>query len=182
MSEHKLRIIGGKYKGRKIPVATQPTLRPTPNRVRETLFNWLQFDLLGLNTLDLFAGSGALSYEALSRGAEHVTLVEKDKAVFLELKKSQCLFDEIAITVVHASAKTFLAEREQLDYQLIFLDPPFATKLLASCLEEMTGKVLPGTLIYIESEKEITELPFKAECLKAKKASEVYFSLFKALT
>jgi len=182
MSEHKIRIIGGKYKGRKIPVANQATLRPTPNRVRETLFNWLQFDLLELNTLDLFAGSGALSFEALSRGANHVTLVEKDKAVFLELKKTQCLFDETAVTVVHASAKTFLAEREHLDYQLIFLDPPFATKLLTNCLANMTGKVLPGTLIYIESEKEVTELPFRADSLKAKKAGDVYFSLFKAKT
>ncbi|HWV88478.1 MAG TPA: 16S rRNA (guanine(966)-N(2))-methyltransferase RsmD, partial [Burkholderiales bacterium] len=88
----KIRIIGGEYRGRKIPVPRRPDLRPTPDRVRETLFNWLGQSLHGLSCLDLFAGSGALGFEAASRGASRVVLVEQDRAVFDLLKKTR---DEI---------------------------------------------------------------------------------------
>src|SRR5476649_1681914 len=119
-----LRIVGGKYRSRVLRVPARPGLRPTPDRVRETLFNWLGQDLTGLACLDLFAGSGALGFEAASRGAARVVMVEKDRAAVAELERSRATLGAAQVAVVDGDAALYLA-REQERFDVVFLDPPF---------------------------------------------------------
>src|SRR3990167_149658 len=120
----KIKIIAGIYKGKTLPVINTAHLRPTPNRVRETLFNWLMFEIKAYTCLDAFAGSGALGIEALSRGAKKVILLEKDKEVFNKLEKTTQSLKNDAIIPLKADFFTFITTtKEQFD--LIFLDPPF---------------------------------------------------------
>jgi 16S rRNA (guanine966-N2)-methyltransferase len=130
---NEVRIIGGKWKRRKLPFPDRPQLRPTPNRVRETLFNWLAPHIHGASCLDLFAGSGALGFEALSRGARAATLVDSDAATVRALQRTRQLLDATGCTVVHARAATFLA-RDSTPWDVVFLDPPFAGELLQEAL------------------------------------------------
>ena len=123
-----LRVIGGKYRSRLLRVPQRPGLRPTPDRVRETLFNWLGQDLSGLACLDLFAGSGALGFEAASRGATRVVLVEKDRAAVAELERNRAALDATQVTIVHGDAAAYLArEHERLDAR-----PPSASTWYSS--------------------------------------------------
>src|SRR6185369_15108862 len=119
-----LRIVGGKYRSRLLRVASRPGLRPTPDRVRETLFNWLGQELTGLACLDLFAGSGALGFEAASRGAARVVLVEKDRVALAELERSLAALGAAQVSIVAGDAHAFL-KREQALFDVVFLDPPF---------------------------------------------------------
>src|SRR6187455_3538465 len=119
-----LRIIGGKYRSRQLRVPARPGLRPTPDRVRETLFNWLGQDLTGLACLDLFAGSGALGFEAASRGAARVVLVEKDRVALAELERSLAALGAAQVSIVAGDAHAFL-KHEQARFDVVFLDPPF---------------------------------------------------------
>jgi 16S rRNA (guanine966-N2)-methyltransferase len=174
-----IRIIGGKYRGRKLSVLDSPGLRPTPNRIRETLFNWLQFEVQDKKTLDLFAGSGLLSFEALSRGAKSVTLLEKEKKTFVHLKKNANFFDASKITLLQRDAFEYIKHQSLDSYGLIFIDPPFNTGMLNKLLHCLKNKLSPDTLLYIESENEIKNLPFECICIKEKKTSTVFYSLFK---
>jgi 16S rRNA (guanine966-N2)-methyltransferase len=148
---NEVRIIGGKWKRRKLAFPDRPTLRPTPNRARETLFNWLMGHLDGARCLDLFAGSGALGFEALSRGAAEATLVDSDAEVVKALKKSRQLLAADNCTVVHASALAFL-EQATTPWDIVFLDPPFASRLLAESLEMLAkGHCLrEDSIVYVE--------------------------------
>ncbi|GED23468.1 16S rRNA (guanine(966)-N(2))-methyltransferase RsmD [Halomonas halmophila] len=148
----KLRIIGGEYRRRQLPVLDLPGLRPTPDRVRETLFNWLGPTLAGRRVLDLFAGSGALGLEALSRGAGDATLVE------LDARASRALSDNLAslgiarAEVVKRDARRFL-EGEPVDYSLVFVDPPFHQGLAAPCCAALEqGWLSEEASIYVETE------------------------------
>ena len=160
---NKLRIIGGRWRSRKLEFASLPGLRPTTDRVRETLFNWLQAKIPGARCLDLFAGSGALGLEALSRGAAHVTLVDSADAVVRQLRLNLELLDtEQHASVVHSQASRWLQSAitgERFD--LVFLDPPFAQGMLAECCEalEQQGLLQPNAWIYIEAEKILQPLP-----------------------
>lgn len=176
---NQIRIIAGKYRGKKLNVINAPGLRPTPSRVRETLFNWLQFDIHDMHTLDLFAGSGLLSFEALSRGARSVTLIEKAKPVFLQLQKQAKLFNDQNILLHHMDASEFVKSNELTSYQLLFVDPPFHANMLNKLLSCLKNKLSPNTLLYIESDIEMATLPFPATILKQKNAGDVFYALFR---
>lgn len=149
-----LRVIGGKYRSRLLRVPERPGLRPTPDRVRETLFNWLGQDLSGLACLDLFAGSGALGLEAASRGAARVVLVEKDRAAVAELERNRAALDAAQVTIVSGDAIAYLAsERERFD--VVFLDPPFRQNAVPAILDELPPRLEPDARVYVESEEPV---------------------------
>ncbi len=144
-----LRIIGGAWRSRRIRFAERPGLRPTPDRVRETLFNWLGQDLDGWHCLDLFAGSGALGFEAASRGAARVVMVECDGAALRALEASRQALQAAAVTVQRGDALEFLHQcRERFD--LVLLDPPFALDCWASLLDSLPSRLKTGALVYCE--------------------------------
>jgi 16S rRNA (guanine966-N2)-methyltransferase len=126
---NEVRIIGGKWKRRKVAFPDRPTLRPTPNRARETLFNWLAWHIDAARCLDLFAGSGALAFEALSRGAQHATLIDNDAQVVRALHKSRDQLGADNCTIVQSSALEFLRQATSV-WDIVFLDPPFDGPLL----------------------------------------------------
>lgn len=171
-------IIAGKYRGKKIDVLDSEGLRPTSSRIRETLFNWLQRDIQGLRTLDLFSGSGLLSFEALSRGAKESTLIEKDALAFKTLKKNAAFLRDEAIIFHCEDALTFIEKRSLKHYDLLFIDPPFSSALYEQVLISLKGKLTPGTFLYMESPVLIETLPFGATCLKQKKTGQVFYALF----
>jgi len=144
----KIRIIAGEYRGRRIPVPDRPGLRPTPDRVRETLFNWLGQSLDGLACLDLFAGSGALGFEAASRGAARVVMVEQDRAVFEGLRKTREVIGAGQVQLVFDDAFTYL-KKTQESFDVVFLDPPFRQNALPAVFRQL--KLEPGARVYVES-------------------------------
>jgi 16S rRNA (guanine966-N2)-methyltransferase len=150
-SANTLRIIGGDWRGRRIRFPGRGGIRPTPDRVRETLFNWLMGKVRGSRCLDLFAGSGALGLEALSRGAAHVTFVERDRESAVRLRETAGLLAPGRATVVEADALTWL-EGQSDTHDIVFLDPPFAAGILTEAMQrlEARGALAPGACIYIE--------------------------------
>ena len=150
-SAGQVRIIGGRLRGRRIPVPDVPGLRPTPDRVRETLFNWLAPHLSGARVLDLFAGTGALGIEAASRGAAEVTLVESQRAAQAALRDTLQQLSLPEVKLVTGDALAFLAAGAG-EYDVIFLDPPFAAGLQAPALAaiERHGRLAPGGFCYVE--------------------------------
>ena len=146
----KIRIIGGEYRGRRIAVPERRDLRPTPDRVRETLFNWLGQTLAERSCLDLFAGSGALGFEAASRGAARVVMVENDRAVFSSLEKTSELIGAKQVHLVLADAFDYL-ERENERFDVVFLDPPFRQNALPALLERLPPRLAPGARVYVEA-------------------------------
>ncbi|MDB5875231.1 MAG: methyltransferase-like protein [Ramlibacter sp.] len=148
---HEVRIIGGQWKRTKLPVADKPGLRPTPDRVRETLFNWLGPDLSGWRCVDAFAGTGALGLEAASRGAADVLLVEQDAHLVEQLRAMQEKLDAQAVRVERANGLSVLSRLLPASVDLIFLDPPFDAKLLDKALAASTPALAPEGLIYLEA-------------------------------
>ena len=142
------RIIGGTWRGRKLPIAAG--VRPTPNRARETAFNWLAPNLPGARVLDLFAGSGALGFEALSRGAAHAVLVERHAAT-AQLLAAQRRQLAAAAEVVCADAVRWLRQAGDMRFDVAFLDPPFASALLSVALPHVLGRLKPGGVAYLEA-------------------------------
>lgn len=176
-----LRIIGGVWRGRKLRFPAGADIRPTPDRVRETLFNWLGARVVGARCIDLFAGSGALGLEALSRGAAHVTFVEHDAVAARELRARLAEWGAQDAQVECSDALRFLASRAQ-PYDLVFLDPPFASGLLgvAAHVLERDGWLSRGALIYLESaaREGLPVLPQGWTPLKGKRAGEVGYHLY----
>jgi 16S rRNA (guanine966-N2)-methyltransferase len=149
----KLRIIGGDFRRRQLPVLECPGLRPTPDRVRETLFNWLGQTLYRQHVLDLFAGTGALGIEALSREAASVHFVEQDRGVAEQIRTNLATLQATNAKVSTQDALAFLAKPDA-PFDLVFLDPPFHQGLAAPCctaLEENSW-LSPGAMIYVETE------------------------------
>ncbi len=144
------RIIGGQWRSRLIGIPKGEKIRPTPNRVRETLFNWLGQDLTGTACLDLFAGSGALGFEAASRGAEVVIMVEKDVAAMRCLQASATSLAADKVSLVHRDATAFLAYDQNL-YDVIFVDPPFDSDLLSAVLPLLPVRLNPQGCVYVEN-------------------------------
>jgi len=146
-----LRIIGGEWRGRRIRFAGMGGIRPTPDRVRETLFNWLAAVVRGSRCLDLFAGSGALGLEALSRGAASATFIERDRENAARLRETAALLAPQRATVVRADAITWLGGRPE-PYDIAFLDPPFDAGILTESMRllETRGWLAPGAFIYVE--------------------------------
>jgi len=171
----RIRIIAGEYRGRRIAVPNRPDLRPTPDRVRETLFNWLGQRLDGLACLDLFAGSGALGFEAASRGAARVVMVEHDRSVFAGLRKAKELLAAHGIEIILEDALRYLATcKERFD--VVFLDPPFRQNALAPVLEQLPGRLADGARVYIEA-PEALELKAPWRELRRSRAGQVSYQL-----
>jgi 16S rRNA (guanine966-N2)-methyltransferase len=146
-----VRIIGGRLRGSKLPVPDLPGLRPTADRVRETLFNWLQGELAGARVLDLFAGTGALGFEAAPRGAASVRLLERDPRVAQGLRDSACRLGADAVQVEAADAMAWLARPPGEAFDLAFLDPPFAADLWADCARRLDPWLAARAWIYVEA-------------------------------
>jgi 16S rRNA (guanine966-N2)-methyltransferase len=147
-----LRIIGGEWRGRRIRFPGKGGIRPTPDRVRETLFNWLMAKVAGSRCLDLFAGSGALGLEALSRGAASVTFVERDSANAASLAETAGRLAPGRVTVIEADALAWLDGRAAA-HDIVFLDPPYAAGLLEDAMQrlEARGWLAPDAFVYLES-------------------------------
>lgn len=146
---NRVRIIGGRYRRRLLEFPDAGGLRPTPDRVRETLFNWLGQDLPDWRCLDLFAGSGALGFEAASRGAARVVLVERDAAACAALEKNRALLGASGVEVARAEALAWLAN-DRTPWDLVFLDPPFDSDLAGRVLPELAPHLAPGGQVYVE--------------------------------
>ncbi len=176
-----LRIIGGAWRGRKWRFPEGADIRPTPDRVRETLFNWLGGRVQGARCLDLFAGSGALGLEALSRGASHVSFIDCAEAVVRELRLRLAEWQATDARVERSDALAFLEAGGQ-PFDIVFLDPPFAAGLLAQAAARLSqhGWLRPGALIYLEAAASaaLPPLPAGWQPLRAKRAGEVGYHLF----
>lgn len=147
-----VRIIGGQWRRTRLPVADKPGLRPTPDRVRETLFNWLGQDLSGWRCLDAFAGTGALGFEAASRGAAEVLLVEQDAALAASLRAMQQRLGAASVRVERADGLALLRGRAGAGLDLVLLDPPFdATQLFAPALAAAAQAIGPRGFVYLEA-------------------------------
>lgn len=177
-----LRIIGGQWKRTPIPVHDHPGLRPTPDRVRETLFNWLGQSIPGWTCLDLFAGAGSLGLEAASRGAASVLMIEPDPKACAAIRAMvQKLGADDQIGVIQGRAETSIPRHARFD--LIFLDPPFGLGMVDKILPLALQHLVPGGLIYIETDQELT-LPWAQEHhlerLRADKAGMVHYHLLQS--
>ncbi|HJS21310.1 MAG TPA: 16S rRNA (guanine(966)-N(2))-methyltransferase RsmD [Steroidobacteraceae bacterium] len=179
-ARNELRIIGGAWRGRRVKFPDVAAIRPTPDRVRETLFNWLQYDIAGSRCLDLFAGSGALGLEALSRGAARVVFVDREREVIEQLSATLAVLGAGAGTLEHRDAVRFL-EGEPRPFDIVFLDPPFNRDLLPGVCGtlESRGWLVPGALIYLESpaQNAAPVLPGTWTLMKSGRAGEVGYHL-----
>lgn len=146
-----IRIIGGQWKRTRLPVAQRPGLRPTPDRVRETLFNWLGQDLAGWRCLDAFAGTGALGLEAASRGAASVQLVENDAALVAQLQVLQAKLQASAVRVQRGDGVAALKQAAPASVDLVLLDPPFDGPFFEPALQAAAQAVAAGGFIYLEA-------------------------------
>lgn len=183
----RVRIIGGKYRSRQLNIAEVEGLRPTPNRSRETLFNWLQFEIAEARVLDLFAGSGALGLEALSRGAKSATFIEKSPvAVKMLLKNIEALkIPKESATVLQSDAIPFL-EQSDIPFDLCFIDPPFHAELYPTIFEALkSSSILPSlSIIVIEEPTYMREESFPLEDFRlhrSLKSRESRLSLYKRI-
>ena len=175
-----VRIIGGIYKRTKLPVADKPGLRPTPDRVRETLFNWLGQDLTGWRCIDIFAGTGALGFEAASRGADEVLLCEQDPQLALKLKALQERLQAGCVRVERGDGVGLLRRQSPGSMQLVFIDPPFESTLFEPALKAAADAIAPQGLVYLEAPRSWTaeELaPLGLTIWRSSKAGAVHFHL-----
>jgi len=147
----KIRIIAGHWRGRKLAVPDRPGLRPTGDRVRETLFNWLGQWLDGKACLDLFAGSGALGFEAASRGAARVVMVENDRDAFAALDEAKAMLQAGTVELRFGDAFRYLESATER-FDVVFLDPPFGQNALAPVLERLPARLNPGGRVYVEAD------------------------------
>ncbi|HQR03890.1 MAG: 16S rRNA (guanine(966)-N(2))-methyltransferase RsmD [Proteobacteria bacterium] len=171
----RVRITGGAWRSRMIQVIDSAGLRPTPDRVRETLFNWLGQDLTGLRCLDLFAGSGILGFEAASRGASKVTLVEKDRRVFQQLQKNVANLAAPDLRLVCGDGIRFVPDVEQ-EYDLLFLDPPYHRDWLVRTEPRLPVLLRPDARIYAEAEQPLQSLG-AWRVIRRGQAGQVHFHL-----
>lgn len=153
-----MRIIGGQYRRRLLGFPDGAGLRPTPDRVRETLFNWLGQDLPGWRCLDLFAGSGALGFEAASRGAGRVVMIERDRAAFAALEKNRIELGATMVETLHADALAWLGRNHDI-FDLAFIDPPFDSGLAPAALDAIGAHLAPGGQVYVEQGGEVPPPP-----------------------
>ena len=176
-----MRIIGGAWRGRRLRFPPSQEIRPTPDRVRETLFNWLAARVPGARCLDLFAGSGALGLEALSRGAAQVIFIERDPAAARAIAARLEEWGARAARVEQTDARRFLEHAPAEPFDIVFLDPPFASNLLAEAAArlEQGGWLADEALMYVESPADTSPpLPPGWTLLKAKRAGEVGYHLY----
>ncbi|MET0066476.1 MAG: 16S rRNA (guanine(966)-N(2))-methyltransferase RsmD [Candidatus Thiodiazotropha sp.] len=178
-SASQVRIIGGEHRGRRLPFPDIPGLRPTGDRIRETLFNWLQPVLPGARVLDLFSGSGALGLEAASRGAREVVMVDTSSVVVRQLEENRQTLGLEPVKIIRADALQWL-EQEPTSFDIVFLDPPFSADLLQPlCRKLNQGWLRDHAHIYLEDQvsRGLPELPEGWQMLKQKKAGQVSYGL-----
>jgi 16S rRNA (guanine966-N2)-methyltransferase len=180
---NRVRLIGGSWRGRVLEFSDAPGLRPTPDRVRETLFNWLQPLLPASHCLDLFAGTGALGFEALSRGASSVTLVEQAPAVAAQLRANAIRLGASEAHVVERDALSFLKQPLKRPFDIVFLDPPFHQGLVDRAIEALLrgGALAQAALVYVESGVDEAEpqVPPSWSLHRDKRAGQVAYRLFR---
>lgn len=182
-TSYSMRIIGGKWRGRKVSFAQHDDIRPTPNRIRETLFNWLQRYVHDASCLELYAGSGILSLEALSRGAKYVTLVEQSRQVHQHLQSELANITDGSqvYRCINQAAISWASHQSDGPFDIIFLDPPFAGSELETVLPLIATEDLLSAdgIIYIESPVKILSeaIPSQFEIYKQKKAGAVHYCL-----
>lgn len=180
---NQVRIIAGKWRGRRIAFPNVSDLRPTPDRVRETLFNWLSTVVVSANCLDLFAGSGALSFEALSRGAASVVAVEKNPEAISAITASAkgLSIDENTFEIAAQDALLWLQQAKPTPVDIVFLDPPYSLGLLPACIQALSENkwLKPKAWVYFEDKKPFDEqlLPKAWQLIKSKRAGHVYYYL-----
>lgn len=174
-----VRLIGGRFKRSKLPVADRPGLRPTPDRVRETLFNWLGQDLSGWRCLDAFAGSGALGFEAASRGAAEVVLVERDADLAARLRSSAQRLGAEGVRVEVADALRWMGDDPRPRFDLVMLDPPFDAGVLERALALAAPLVVPGGFVYAEAGAPIDRWPAELAPWREARAGQVHFCLLR---
>ncbi|MCW8329523.1 16S rRNA (guanine(966)-N(2))-methyltransferase RsmD [Photobacterium sp. SDRW27] len=176
-----VRIISGRWRGRKLPVHDVEGLRPTTDRVKETVFNWLAPDIHEAKCLDLFTGSGSLSFEALSRGAHSVTMLELDKKAADQLEKNRLTVGADNAKIHQTDSLAFLSQ-SGTPHDIVFIDPPFRKNLLQEVITllETNGWLAPHAIIYIEAEKELgdPDTPAHWHLHKEKTAGQVCYRLF----
>lgn len=178
-----IRIIGGQFRGKKITFPEQADLRPTPDRVRETLFNWLMHDIRGSNCLDAFAGSGALGIEAFSRGAGRVTFIESASNVFSHLKQTCQSFKSSQLIVIQDDCSRYLEKASQdplHPFDIVFFDPPFSKPNLLNNIDYLKSPHLlkPQGLLYLETPQEFLMDPCVWRPLKSKRAGQIVYALY----
>jgi 16S rRNA (guanine966-N2)-methyltransferase len=181
---HEVRLIGGLWKRSKLPVPDAPGLRPTPDRVRETLFNWLGQDLTGWRVLDAFAGSGALGFEAASRGAAEVVLLERDGRVAAGLESSRVRLHGEAMRIERADALAWMARCAPGRFDLVLLDPPFDAALAEPALRAAVPVVAEAGCIYLEGAAPQAAEALSAlglEVVRTGRAGAVHFQLLRRL-
>jgi 16S rRNA (guanine966-N2)-methyltransferase len=177
-----LRIIGGRHRGRRLRFPPGVVIRPTPDRVRETLFNWLQPRIVGARVLDMFAGSGALGLEALSRGAAHVTFLEADRRAAGAIEALAREWHEESVAVERVDALQWLARRQAAEkFDIVFVDPPYDANLLAAALEALCARQLlaPDARVYVEhrARDALQGLPAAWKAVRDGRAGEVGYHL-----
>ena len=176
-----IRIIGGKHRGRKLAVIDAQGLRPTTDRVKETVFNWLMPYVHGSRCLDCFAGSGGLGFEAWSRGAECVLLLEKNQSAFNQLQSNKQQLCADTVSVIHCDTNEHLARPPQQPFDIVFIDPPFFKGLLEHTLQQLSaGWLAEDGLIYVETEKDaqLSVIPSNWTLIKEKIAGQVRYALY----
>jgi len=178
-----IRIIAGKHRGRKLPVLMAEGLRPTTDRVKETVFNWLMPYINDANCLDCFAGAGSLGFEALSRGAAQVNLIELNKLAAKQLLANKQLLKADNVVVTNTNALDFLKTQPQQCFDLVFIDPPFRQNLITQTCQLLNdGWLAEQALIYVEMEVEAKqELPNNWQLLKEKIAGQVAYRLYQKI-
>ena len=172
-----MRIIGGKWRGRRVRFPAIPDVRPTPDRVRETLFNWLGQDLTDIATLDLFAGSGALSLEALSRGAALAVAVDRNAELVRALGATATALGTTALEVHRSDAMAYLAREARL-FDVIFLDPPFGNPRWTELLAAVCARMAPKGALYVEASAALA-VPAGLSVLRSDKAGQVHYHLLR---
>ncbi len=181
---HEIRIIGGLWKRTKLVVSNKPGLRPSPDRVRETLFNWLGQDLSGWRCLDAFAGTGVLGFEAASRGAQEVCIVEQDPSLIIQLHTVKDLLKADVVKIIQGNAQFLDKTISDKGWDLIFLDPPFEVLYLAALLKTSVGMLSKSGFIYLESPRKWSDvdlLEINLGIYRYMKAGAVHAHLLKNL-
>lgn len=178
MSRNGIRIIGGNWRRRLLQFPDIPDLRPTPDRVRETLFNWLGQSLDGCACLDLFAGSGVLGLEAASRNAARVVMVERDRRACQAIQESTAMLGATHVEVRCEDAFAFLKRNDRL-FDLVFLDPPYRLDLMTSVLRLLPVHLNPGARVYLEAEQ-LPEIPDTYVLARKGKAGQVRYLLLQS--